>query len=116
MLCAIRHHLYNLKSIKNIHGKMLLLVTLQASVCNFTKSNTPRWALFTFFNIVQMVPNRAVHLTFIGRKTEFNFSCHFKIPNEIITSHIKTLDSVFVSLEPGNKMSYDCWSYSCREI
>ena len=28
---------------------MLLLLKLQAWACNFTKSNTPPWAFFTFF-------------------------------------------------------------------
>ena len=46
--------LYHLKIVKNTHGGillegMLLLVTFQAEVCNFTKSNTPQWVLFTNF-------------------------------------------------------------------
>ena len=49
MLCAIRYHLYNLKNVKNTHGGMLLLVKLQAEVCNFTKGNTPPWVFFKFF-------------------------------------------------------------------
>ena len=28
---------------------------------NFTKINTPPWVFFTFFKIVQMVPNRKTH-------------------------------------------------------
>ena len=51
MLCAIWYHLRNLKSIKNTHGGVLLLVKLQPKVCNFTKSNTPPWLLFTFFKL-----------------------------------------------------------------
>ena len=31
------------------HGRVILLVTLQAEAWNFTKSNTPPWAFFTFF-------------------------------------------------------------------
>ena len=49
--CAIWHHLYNLKNMKNTHGEVLLLVKLQAKACNITKSNTPRWVFFTFFKL-----------------------------------------------------------------
>ena len=31
------------------HGRVILLVKLQAEAWNFTKSNTPLWAFFTFF-------------------------------------------------------------------
>ena len=36
---------------KNTHGGVLLLVTLQASAYNFTKSNTPPLVFFTFFEL-----------------------------------------------------------------
>ena len=39
----------NLKNVKNTHGGALLLVKLQASACNFIKSNVPPWVFFTFF-------------------------------------------------------------------
>ena len=39
----------------------MILVKLQAETCNFTKSITLPWVFFTFFQIVQMVPNRAKH-------------------------------------------------------
>ena len=61
MLCAIWYHLFDLK---NTHRGVLLLVKLQVKACNFTKSNTPPWVFFTFFNIVQMVPNRAKRLKY----------------------------------------------------
>ena len=50
MRCAICYHLYNLKNVKNIHGRVLLLVKvkLHTKACKFTKSDTPL-----------MVPNRA---------------------------------------------------------
>ena len=32
MLCAIWHHLYNLKNVKNTHGGVILLVMLQAAL------------------------------------------------------------------------------------
>ena len=51
ILCAIWHHLYNLKNVKNTHGGVLILVKLQASACNFTKSNTPPWVFFRFFKL-----------------------------------------------------------------
>ena len=31
------------------HGRVILLVKLQAEAWNFTKSNTPPWVFFTFF-------------------------------------------------------------------
>ena len=36
---------------KNANGEVILLVKLQASACNFTKSITPLWVLFTFFEL-----------------------------------------------------------------
>ena len=36
---------------ENAHGAVLLLVTLQVSVCNFTKTCTLPWVLFTFFKL-----------------------------------------------------------------
>ena len=35
--------LHNFKNVKDTHGRVLLLVKLQASKCNFTKSNNPPW-------------------------------------------------------------------------
>ena len=49
MLCAIWYYLF--KKRENTHGGVLLLVTLQASACNFTKTNTPSWMIFTFFKL-----------------------------------------------------------------
>ena len=53
VLCAVWHHLYNLKNVKNIHNAVLLLVKLQTSICNFTKSNIPPWAFSTFLKLHQ---------------------------------------------------------------
>ena len=39
MHCAIWYHLYNLKNVKNADGGVLLLVKLQAEICNLTRSN-----------------------------------------------------------------------------
>ena len=50
-LCAIWYHLYNLINVKNTNGGVLLLVKLQVSSCNFTKSNTLPLMFFTFFKL-----------------------------------------------------------------
>ena len=50
---------------KNIHGGVLLLIKLQSSACNFTKSYTPPWVFFPFFKVVQMAPIREKHLVCI---------------------------------------------------
>ena len=39
------------KNVKNTHGRVLLLVKLQAETGNFTKSNIPSWLFFTFFKL-----------------------------------------------------------------
>ena len=49
--CAIWNHLYNLKNVKNTHGRVLLLFKLQALACNFAKINTPPWVFFTFLKL-----------------------------------------------------------------
>ena len=36
-LCAIWYHFYSLKNVKNSHGRVLLLVKLQAEACNYIK-------------------------------------------------------------------------------
>ena len=51
MCYAIWYHLYNFKNVKNTYGGVLILVKLQAEVCNFTKINTPPWVLVTFFKL-----------------------------------------------------------------
>ena len=57
MLWANWYHLYNLKKVKNTHGGVLIFVKLQASACNFIKSNTPPCVLFTFLKLY-----KAAHL------------------------------------------------------
>ena len=49
--CAIWYQLYNLKNGKNFHGRVLILVKLQAKACNFTEINTPAWVFFTFLKL-----------------------------------------------------------------
>ena len=44
------------KNVKNTYGGVLLLVKLvklQASACNFTKSNILPWVFFTFFKLYE---------------------------------------------------------------
>ena len=53
MRCVIWYQLYNLKNVKNTHGGVLLLIKLQAEACNFTKSNTPPWVFFAFFELYE---------------------------------------------------------------
>ena len=52
MLCAIWYHLYNLKNVKNIRGRVLLLMKkFQTKACTYTKSNTTPWVFFKFFQL-----------------------------------------------------------------
>ena len=51
MRCAIWYHLYNLKNVKNTRGRVLILVRLRASACNFTKINISPWVFFTFLKL-----------------------------------------------------------------
>ena len=65
-LCTIWYHLHNLKNVKNTHGGVLLLVKLQASTCNFTKSNALPWVFFTFFKLYkrhQIAQHSALYLS-----------------------------------------------------
>ena len=63
MCCAIWYHSYNLKNVKSIHGRVLLLAKLQAKAWNFTKGNTPPWVflkflkLYKWYQIVQRISN-----------------------------------------------------------
>ena len=60
MIFMIWYQLKNSKNVILIHGRVLILVKLQASAWNFTKSNTRLtldWFL-TCFKFVQMVPNQ----------------------------------------------------------
>ena len=54
MFCAIWCHLFNLKNVKNTHGRVLLLVKVQAKSLqrySLLKVNTPPWVFFTFFKL-----------------------------------------------------------------
>ena len=43
------------------------------------KSNTPPWVLFSFFSIVQMVPNRATHHIIIDLAVTYSILISFNI-------------------------------------
>ena len=49
MLWALWYQLCNLRNLKSTHGGVILLVKLQVSASNITKSNTPPWVFFTYF-------------------------------------------------------------------
>ena len=60
-LCAIWYHLYNLKNVKNTHGRVLNFSKVAGSALHLYKKYTPPWVFFTFFKIVQIVPTHAKH-------------------------------------------------------
>ena len=64
MLFAICYPLYNLWNLKNTHGRVLLLVKLQASAYSFTKKKYSSIGVIHVVRIVQMVPNRAKRLKY----------------------------------------------------
>ena len=69
MCCTIWYHLYNFENTKNIRvTEVLLLVKLQASVSNITKSNTPLWVFFTFFKLHKrnQIAQRITHQIMLG--------------------------------------------------
>ena len=62
MRCAILYHLYNLKDVKNTHGRVLLLIkVLVKKACDFTKTKT--WVFL--HNPNGVVANRAKYLIYI---------------------------------------------------
>ena len=54
VLYTIWYYLYNLENVENTRGGVLPLVKLEASACNFTKSNNPPWVPFTFFKLYKL--------------------------------------------------------------
>ena len=84
MRCAIWYHLSNLKNVKITHGRVLILVKLQAKACNFTKSNTPPWVFFTFFKLYKLYQT-AQRITYL----EFCFAHSLQ---QIITMSIRVTD------------------------
>ena len=58
MRCAILYDLCNLKNVKNAHAGVFLLVKLQASAYNFTKTNFPPQVFFTFLKCTNVTKSR----------------------------------------------------------
>ena len=50
MFCAIWYHLYNLKNVKNTHGRVLLLVKLQAKPATLLKVTLVHGCFSRFLN------------------------------------------------------------------
>ena len=97
MRCVIWYHLCNLKNAKNIHGGVLILVKLQAKVCNFIKINTPPWVFFTFFKLYKcyQIAQRITYWLLcdcqFGNKLIFSFSLRwFHRLYEIGMKHVGT--------------------------
>ena len=58
-----------LKNVKNNDGGAILLIKLQAPVCNFTESITPSRVFFTFFNYTNVTKSHEVsHMTLDNRQ------------------------------------------------
>ena len=64
--CAIWYHLKKKKKVKNTHGRVLLLVKLQAEACILTKSNSPPWVFSCFLNCRNGAKSRhASHVVYL---------------------------------------------------
>ena len=59
----IWYHLYNLKNMKQTHGRMLSLIKLQAKT---TKSNTLPYLFFMFLNCKNGIKSRKVSQPYIN--------------------------------------------------
>ena len=79
----------HLKNVKNTHRAVILL-KLQALACNFTKSISPPWVFFTFFN--EVVPNRVKHDKYFMRAWEgiVKVAIFLKFPTILLTIIEKT--------------------------
>ena len=69
---------YNSKNVKNTHERAILLVKLQAEVCNFSKSNTPPWVFFTFLNCPNGNKSRKASHAVIFTRRSPNISENYK--------------------------------------
>ena len=58
-----RHNNLDLDHLILVPASLLLHEILSAKACNFTKSITPPWVFVTFFILLQMVQNCAMHHT-----------------------------------------------------
>ena len=104
MLFAIWYHLYNLKTMKDTHGGVLFLVTLQAKACNFTKSNILQRFFSHFLNCTNGAKSgKTYHISCWSRKIFANIlhkifeDCLYSIcRKEVILLLVKTLTSVLL--------------------
>ena len=63
MLCAIWYHFYNLRNVKNIHGRVLLLVKLQAEPTTLLKVTFLHGCFSHFSNCIKGTKlNRSSHI------------------------------------------------------
>ena len=85
MRWAIWYHLHNLKNVKNTHGRVLLLVKLQAF-------SIPPWVFFTFFKLnkwYQIAQNDKLLLMSLNHIKSDVFAIHFV--SQIFTCEILLL-------------------------
>lgn len=108
LLSGIWHYLYNLKYVDDIHGWVLLLIKLQASVWNLLKVTLLYWCFLCFLHCT-MVPNRAKHY-----KTISDQSSNFVPPQN--TSKWKV--SGRKPLKPNGYLNQDfgTMSFACINI
>ena len=108
LLSGIWHYLYNLKYVDDIHGWVLLLIKLQASVWNLLKVTLFYWCFLRFLHCT-MVPNRAKHY-----KTISDQSSNFVPPQN--TSKWKV--SGRKPLKPNGYLNQDfgTMSFACMNI
>ena len=81
MLCAIWYHLYNLKNVKNTHGRVLLLVKLKPVYGQYYD----KWFLFhnmwTFkFIMREIVSNLDIWYTFLNMAL-WAHNAHYCVPS-----------------------------------
>ena len=71
-----------LKNVKNTHGEVLLLGKLE---CTFTKSITPPWVFFTFFELYkwyQIAQKRHIFTCQIGKNENVSKINYFQSDNK----------------------------------
>ena len=97
MLCAIQYHLYNLKKLKNIHGRVLLLVKLYARLqpATLLKVTLFQECFSSFLNCINNTKSHnASHMSILISYRN-NFS-EYKILQDI--AKIKTLSLISLKL------------------
>ena len=55
MCCAIYYHLYNLKNVKNTHGRVLLLVKLMQRKASQSYRLKPIWSFGKIFPVKSQI-------------------------------------------------------------